>query len=133
MTARDDFRTASERPRLSSPPDGSEPGPEIRRGTVVGRYTVLERLGEGPSATAFSAYDATLERVVSLKFLRGQLGNAENRTRLLRDAKALTRVKDEHVAAVLDVGTFGDRIYVAAELVEGPTLRRWVIQRRPWR
>jgi serine/threonine protein kinase len=35
---------------------------------------------------------------------------------------------------VYDVGTFGDRIYIAMEFVDGMTLRRWVQRElRPWR
>jgi serine/threonine protein kinase/tetratricopeptide (TPR) repeat protein len=107
---------------------------EIGSGRVIGRYTVLERLGAGATATVFSAYDAQLERIVALKVLRAQLETSDIRVRLLREAQAMARLRHANVVTVYDVGTFGDRIYIAMEFVDGMTLRRWVQREpRPWR
>ena len=107
---------------------------EIGSGRVIGRYTVLERLGAGATATVFSAYDAQLERIVALKVLRAQLETSDIRVRLLREAQAMARLRHPNVVTVYDVGTFDDRIYIAMEFVDGMTLRKWV-QREPrrWR
>jgi serine/threonine-protein kinase len=64
---------------------------EIGSGRVIGRYTVLERLGAGATATVFSAYDAQLERIVALKVLRAQLETSDIRVRLMREAQAMAR------------------------------------------
>jgi serine/threonine protein kinase len=70
---------------------------------------------------------------VALKILRAQFDTAEIRTRLLREAQAMARLKHPKVVTVYDVGTFGDRIYIAMEFVDGSTLRRWLGESRPWR
>ena len=107
---------------------------EIGSGRVIGRYTVLERLGAGATATVFSAYDAQLERIVALKVLRAQLETSDIRVRLLREAQAMARLRHPNVVTVYDVGTFDDRIYIAMEFVDGMTLRKWVQREpRPWR
>jgi serine/threonine protein kinase/tetratricopeptide (TPR) repeat protein len=107
---------------------------EIGSGRVIGRYTVLEALGAGATATVFSAYDAQLERIVALKVLRAQLAKSDIGVRLFREAQAMARLRHPNVVTVYDVGTFGDRIYIAMEFVDGMTLRRWVQREpRPWR
>ena len=107
---------------------------EIGSGCVIGRYTVLERLGAGATATVYSAYDAHLERIVALKVLRAQLETSDIRVRLTREAQAMARLRHPNVVTVYDVGTFGDRIYIAMEFVDGMTLRKWVQREpRPWR
>ena len=117
-------------PRAESDSEESE----IGSGRVIGRYTVLERLGAGATATVFSAYDAQLERIVALKILRAQLQTSDIGVRLLREAQAMARLRHPNVVTVYDVGTFDDRIYIAMEFVDGATLRKWV-QREPrqWR
>ncbi len=113
-------------------PDSEES--EIGSGRVIGRYTVLERLGAGATATVYSAYDAHLQRIVALKVLRAQLETSDIRVRLTREAQAMARLRHPNVVTVYDVGTFGDRIYIAMEFVDGMTLRKWAQREpRPWR
>jgi serine/threonine protein kinase len=120
--------------RNEAPPPSADEASEIARGTVLGRYTVLERLGAGATATVFSAYDAQLERIVALKVLRAQLESTDIRLRLMREAQAMARLRHPNVVTVYDAGTFGERIYIAMEFVDGLTLRNWVRREpRSWR
>ncbi|WP_164012319.1 tetratricopeptide repeat protein [Pyxidicoccus trucidator] len=109
----------------------------LEKGTAVGRYLVLERLGAGGMGVVYSAYDPELDRRVALKLLRaGVLGleAEEGRAHLLREAQAMARVSHPHVVPVYDVGTFGEHIFLAMELVEAQTLRQWLkAAARPWR
>ncbi len=50
--------------------------------------------------------------------------------RLLCEARSLAQVSHPNVLAVYDSGLAGDRAYVAMELVQGQTLRRW-LEREP--
>jgi len=109
----------------------------LERGTGLGRYVVIDKLGEGGMGVVYAAYDPDLDRKVALKLLRTKPGSSETadrRVRLLREAQAMARLSHRNVIAVYDVGTLGDQIFIAMELVEGGTLGDWMRgQRRPWR
>ncbi len=109
----------------------------LERGATLGRYVILDRIGSGGMGVVYSAYDPELDRKVALKLLRpdrcGSAGEA-GRLRLLREAQAIARLSHPNVVQVYDAGSFGDRVFVAMELVEGRTLRRWLEEERPsWR
>ncbi|WP_257454241.1 serine/threonine-protein kinase [Archangium lipolyticum] len=107
--------------------------------TLAGRYTVLSSLGRGGMGEVVAAYDSRLDRRVALKLLRRELDSSHSpqdlEARLLREAQAMARLSHPHVVAIYDVGTLEDgSIFIAMEMVEGQTLRRWCEQTpRSWR
>ena len=106
----------------------------LSRGTAVGRYIVTEWVGEGGMGTVYAAYDPELDRKVALKLRRQGPSPAEHvlaRAALSREARAQAKLAHPNVAAVYDVGTFEDRIFIAMEFVEGMTLRRWLEETHP--
>jgi len=130
----DDDQTATI-PLFGEGPRPESPGEPLDRGAAVGRYVALDRIGSGGMGVVYAAYDPELDRRVALKLLRPDRFSGEaDRLRLLREAQALARLADPHVVAVYDAGTFGDRVFVAMELVEGETLRQWLrVGPRSWR
>jgi tetratricopeptide (TPR) repeat protein len=113
-----------------------KPDEPLARGSAVGRYVVLERIGSGGMGVVYAAYDPELDRKVALKLLRPDRAGAvgEAALRLQREAQAIARLSDPHVVAVYDAGTFGDQVFVAMELMEGRTLRQWLAaEKRGWR
>ena len=113
-----------------------EPSPKAR-GALLGRYVVLELIGAGAMGLVYAAYDPELERKVALKLLRPDGADVDHnalRARLLREARALARFSHANVITVLDVGTLGDEVFLAMELVEGTTLRGYLLGTpRGWR
>jgi serine/threonine-protein kinase len=72
---------------------------------------------------------------VALKLLRAVKADAvgERQVRLLREAQAMARLSHPNVLPVFDLGTEQGQVFLAMELVEGPTLAEWLRQReRPW-
>ncbi len=107
----------------------------LDRGTAIGRFVVLGLLGKGGMGEVYAAHDPELDRKVAIKLLRAgaQSESPEGRMRLLREAQAIARVSHPNVVVVYDVGTFGNRVFIAMELVEGNTLRYWMHARtRSW-
>ncbi|MBZ5712976.1 serine/threonine-protein kinase [Nannocystis pusilla] len=94
----------------------------------LGRFTVLEPLGGGGMGVVFVAYDPVLDRKIALKVLhnRGDRGRRE----VLREGRALARLKHPNVVAVFEVGELDDRVFVAMEYVDGHNLREWLRQPR---
>lgn len=105
------------------------------RGDTVGRYIVLDELGHGGMGVVYAGYDPDVDRKLALKFLRPRLArDTQGRARLLREAKTLGAVSHPNIVTVFDVGTEGDQVFIAMELVVGRTLRDWVAGSRvDWR
>ena len=88
----------------------------IPRGTLVGRYVVLDVLGRGGMGVVYAAYDSQLDRKVALKLLHadGAAGSTGGgRSRLLAEAQAMARLSHPNVVAIHDVGTHGERVFLA--------------------
>ncbi|HVG61667.1 MAG TPA: tetratricopeptide repeat protein [Hyalangium sp.] len=108
------------------------------RGDPVGRYLILERVGQGGMGVVYAAWDPDLGRRVAIKLLRTDKPHAEGRSvaqaRLLREAQAMAKVSHPHVISIFDVSTLGEDVFLAMEYVDGSNLRRWLKEQpRPWR
>jgi tetratricopeptide (TPR) repeat protein/predicted Ser/Thr protein kinase len=103
---------------------------ELKRGATIGRYVVLGRLGEGGMGVVFSGYDPELDRKVAIKVLRPEDRIVSDgtiaRTRFLREAQSMAKLSHGNVAAVYDVGTIDERVFIAMEFIDGVTLRQWL-------
>lgn len=105
----------------------------LEKGTIVGRYVVLDRIGAGGMGVVYSAYDPDLNRKVALKLVRPRSG-PDDQTRTLREAQALARLEHPNVVTLFDVGSFEERVFLAMELVDGTSLRGWwEAGERSWR
>ncbi len=114
-----------------APAPGQLPRPTVpERGDTLGRFVVLDRLGEGGFGVVLAAYDPDLDRKVALKLIQPQLfrfvGADDARQRLLREARALARLSHPNVVAVHEIGTLDDAVFIAMEFVPGRTLRAWL-------
>jgi serine/threonine protein kinase len=112
------------------------PHAPVVRGDSFGRYTIRELIGAGGMGEVFAAHDPILNRMVALKMLKPSVAGAsfEARARFEREAQAMARLNHPNVVSVFDVGEVGDRVFVAMELVDGPTLAKWLSDRpRGWR
>ncbi|HZO13696.1 MAG TPA: serine/threonine-protein kinase [Polyangiaceae bacterium] len=98
----------------------------------LGRYRIVQRLGEGAMGVVFEAHDPELDRRVAIKLLHPQADEDAGamRSRLLREARAMAKLAHPNVVTVFDVGRFGEQVFVAMELIEGTTLRQWLEQRK---
>jgi serine/threonine protein kinase/formylglycine-generating enzyme required for sulfatase activity len=110
----------------------------LARGEAVGRYIVIERLGEGATGVVYAAYDPELDRKVALKILRRPEADASERrrqARFVREAKAIAKFAHPNVVGIFDVGVDDDgRVFLAMEYLAGGTLRAWMAEaKRPWR
>ncbi|MGB1013826.1 MAG: protein kinase domain-containing protein, partial [Nannocystaceae bacterium] len=97
----------------------------------IGRYTVLELLGEGAMGVVYTAYDTQLDRKIAIKVLREEATAARTQKRLVREAQALARVSHPNVVIVHEIGEHEGQIFLAMEFVRGQTLEGWVQAKGP--
>ncbi|MBI4509406.1 MAG: serine/threonine protein kinase [Deltaproteobacteria bacterium] len=125
-------------PEVKGPARAIQAAAPIVRGTCIGRYVVLDVLGKGGMGVVYKAHDPELDRSVALKLVNvgpHEEGTTKSkyRARLIREAQALAQLSHPNVIAVYDVGTFGDDVFVAMELVKGPSLNAWLKSSPPLR
>jgi serine/threonine-protein kinase len=115
---------------------GAAAGHALGGRATVGRYVILECIGSGAMGIVYTARDPDLGRKVALKLLRADAASkssSEHRARLLREAQATARLSHPNVITIYDVGTVGEEVFLAMELVDGGTLRDWMSAPHSWR
>lgn len=75
------------------------------QGVRLGRYRVLGTVGAGAFGQVFRARDAELDRDVAIKvMLPGRAARNDEHERMLREARALARLRHPNVVEIFDVG-----------------------------
>ena len=121
-TTQTDALSFLERSR-SEPTDLGEQA--MNSATRIGRFRVLDVIGQGGMGRVYAAYDPQLDRRVALKVLL-EPESSRGRPRLVREAHALAKLSHPNVVAVHEVGLVGQQCFVAMEHVRGMTLRQWL-------
>ena len=107
-------------------------GKPLAAGAQLGRFTLRRVLGEGGMGVVWAAHDPDLDREIAIKVLRHQTAASPAlRKRLLREARAMARLKHPNVITVYEVGSTGDTDFIAMELVEGTTMDDWLSHAPP--
>ncbi|WP_437612966.1 serine/threonine-protein kinase [Sorangium sp. So ce834] len=91
---------------------------------LAGKYRVEQIVGAGAMGTIVAAWHLELDQRVAMKFLHSPgTEGGDPAERFRREARALARIKSEHVARVLDVGSMQDGMpYMVMEFLEGNNL-----------
>jgi serine/threonine-protein kinase len=134
---------------------GSAAPPDPLIGRLLLHYRVVEPIGQGGMSVVYRGRDEHLARDVAIKVLHPFLAEKpECRARLAREARAVARLEHPHIVKVFDFS--GDRPtlderpgrdeddnaalrlhpaegFIVAELVKGPTLKRFVERHSLWR
>lgn len=100
---------------------------EIIPGSMIGRYEVVEVLGQGGMATVYRAIDTRLDREVAVKLIRTEMFPPailkEVLARFEREAKALARLDHPNILRVFDFGEHEGVPYLVMAFVGGGSLR----------
>ncbi len=100
---------------------------ELAPGTVLlGKYRVEEILGTGGMGRVVRASHQYLAQSVAIKILLPQMAESPSTVaRFLREAQATVKLKNEHIARVIDVGTMPDGTpFMIMEYLEGNDLNQ---------
>jgi serine/threonine-protein kinase len=96
-----------------------------------GKYRVLAKLGEGGMGSVFRAENVVTGKQVALKWMHPTIaGILDSRERLLREARAGSRLHHPNVVDVYDVVQDQATLFIVMELLQGETLRAY-LERNP--
>jgi len=90
----------------------------------IGRFRILDRVGEGAMGVVFRGRDEALDRDVALKVMRARATGPEDRERFLREARAVARLQHPNIITVYELGEHDGAPFIAMELLEGVDLQR---------
>jgi eukaryotic-like serine/threonine-protein kinase len=105
-------------------------------GQSLGRYHLLEKIGEGGMATVYKARDTRLERNVAVKIIRVEnfspniLGSVMERFE--REARSLAQLSHPYIVKVIDYGEYQQAPYLVLEYLPGGTLKQRIGQPIPY-
>lgn len=92
----------------------------------IGRYEILEVIGQGAMGVVYKALDPLIERTVAIKTVPiAQLKeeSSEFEARFMREAQSAGRLSHPNIVTIYDVGETDDLAYIAMEYLCGTTLR----------
>ena len=105
-------------------------------GQSLGRYHILEQLGEGGMAIVYKAYDTRLERDVAVKVIRTEKLTIETMGKTLkrfeREAKALAKLTHPNIVPITDYGEHDGKPYLVMPYLPGGTLKQKLGKPIPW-
>jgi len=102
---------------------------ELGAGTVIEKYEIVERLGEGGMATVFKARHTLLGSMHAIKVLDPTLvANDDLRGRFLAEGRVQAQLRHPAIVAVTDVIAVPGVAALVAEFVDGPPLDVWIEQ-----
>ncbi|MBF0554031.1 MAG: protein kinase [Nitrospirae bacterium] len=99
----------------------------------IGRYEIIEKIGEGAMGLVFKAHDTIIDRVVAIKTVKlasgGLTPSAHNMIKqFCNEAKIAGRLNHPNIAAIHDVGEQANSFYLVFEYVKGVTLKDLIIR-----
>ncbi|WP_310448247.1 serine/threonine-protein kinase [Thiobacillus sp.] len=93
---------------------------------TIGRYEILDEIGQGAMGTVYRARDPMIERVVAIKTVsiaQLQREGADAESRFLREARSAGRLSHPNIVTIYDVSEADGLAYIAMEYLSGRTLR----------
>ena len=94
-------------------------------GKSLGRYHIVQQLGEGGMASVYKAYDTRLERYVAVKVIRLEKDQDSSfLKRFEREAKALAKLSHPNIVHVDDYGEQDGVPYLVMDYIPGGTLKQ---------
>jgi len=97
----------------------------LKMNELVGRYKVLEKIGEGGMGEVYLALDSNLGRKVALKFLSSdKASDPESRRRFAHEARAQAMLSHPNIATFHEVGEENGKVFIVMEYIEGQPLSR---------
>jgi serine/threonine protein kinase len=102
-------------------------------GQSIGRYHIIQPLGEGGMAVVYKAYDNTLECDVAVKFILAQKLEGDNPEKILKrfktEAQKTAALNHPNIIPVTDYGEYEGIPYLVMKYMPGGTLKQALTER----
>jgi|GEM_PF-3112632 len=95
-------------------------------GEQVGRFKILEKIGQGGVGIVYAAYDPNLDRRVAIKILKRPRQDSAVSEKLLKEAQIMARLHHHSINTVYDVGEHQGQSYLVMCFIAGDTLDEWL-------
>ena len=93
----------------------------------LGKYRLLELIGQGGMGSVYKAAQPAIGRVVALKVMSKQLmKQPKSVTRFLREIRTAAAVDHVNVVRAYDADCVGDTYFLVMEFVSGRNLKSWI-------
>ena len=90
----------------------------------IGRYQILDELGQGAMGTVYRGRDEMLDRDVAIKVMSKGLADAHGRERFLKEARAAAKLQHPNIVVVYELGEHQGAPFMVLELLEGVDLQQ---------
>jgi eukaryotic-like serine/threonine-protein kinase len=98
----------------------------------IGKYHIIELVGEGAMGVVYKAVDTVLNRTVAVKVMSEAIARQEElRQRFLREAQAAASLQHPNVVSVYDLGEVDGHLFIAMEFVQGVDLEQIIAVGEP--
>lgn len=98
---------------------------------TIGRYEILERLGEGGMGAVYLGRDPNIGRHIAVKVLHGHLRDANLHQRFVQEARSAGALTHPNIVTVHDFGEVDGAPYLVMEYVRGQQVAVVIKRREP--
>lgn len=94
----------------------------------IGKYKILETLGQGAMGIVYRALDPDIDREVAIKTIRFDMitdesGKSDIMKRFMREAQAVGKLEHPNIVTIYDVGREKDLTYIVMQVIDGESLK----------
>ena len=94
------------------------------------RYRIIKVIGIGGMAVVFEATDLLMRRNVAVKMLKDDINNdVQAVKRFINESKAVAMLSHPNIVNIFDVSVKDNLKYIVMELVEGITLKNYILKK----
>jgi serine/threonine protein kinase len=98
----------------------------------IGKYRILELVGEGAMGVVYRAQDSVLDRAVAIKVMNDSIARQDDlRKRFLHEAQAAGSLQHPNVVCIYDLGEADGHLFIAMEFVQGVDLEHLIEMGEP--
>lgn len=99
--------------------------------SLLNRYELLEKIGEGGMGIVYKAKCSLLNRFVAVKILKSELSTSKDFIdRFMREANSIAKLSHPNIVSIHDVCIENNINFIVMEYIDGKTLKEIIIENK---